>query len=91
MENEPILVNGSPIPDMAFALGRDIIKILIAFGLGRGWIAGDVATVLLSIGAAVAVAWGQFKTFKRSAQLTSIANDPATPDHVAMVKGGSNA
>lgn len=89
--DEPILVHGSPIPDMAFSFMRDAAKILVAFALGRGWIQGDTATVIAGLGAAFAVAWGQYKTFKRSSQLTAIARDPNTPESVVQIKGTGNA
>lgn len=84
--NDPILVNSSPLPDMVMALGRDAGKLLAAYALGKGWIQGDDATLLAGLGGLALVAYGQWKTFKRANQLSTIAASPETPDHLAQIK-----
>lgn len=83
-----IVVNRSPIPDMVFSFGRDAAKIIIAFCIGRGWITGDVATLLAGLGGALAVAYGQFSTYTRASQLATLAGAPVVPDIMAQIKGG---
>jgi len=81
-----VLVNESPFPDMAWAFVRQIAPPAVTFALGRGWIEGDVGILLAGIGGAATIVYGQWKTWKRANQLSTIAASPETPDHVAQLK-----
>lgn len=85
MNDDPIQVNGSPLPDQLWAAVRQLAPAMMAFALGKGWLENDLAILLGVLGG---VAWpiiaGQLKTRERAQQLTTIAR--AADDSVAQVK-----
>lgn len=84
----PIEVHPSPVPDQAWAALRQIAPPVMAFALGRHWIADDLAALLAVAGGILwPIVVGQLKTRRRATELTTIAGDPRTPDDVATVKG----
>lgn len=87
---QPIVVNESPVSDQIWAGIRQIAPAVMAFAVGRQWVAGDTATVL---GVIVGVIWpivvGQLKTRKRALQLAVVAKSPEVPARIARLK--SNA
>jgi len=64
---------------------RQTVPPLIAFAVGRGWIADDTAAMLGALGAAlVPIVYGQVRTWKRTSELQILAN--SVPDAVARLK-----
>lgn len=86
-EQPQIEVNASPLPDQLWAALRQIAPPVMAFLVGRHLIDNDTVVLL---GVAGGVVWpivaGQLKTRHRAMQLANIANDPRTPDAVAVAK-----
>lgn len=85
--NQPIEAHASPLPDQLWAGLRQIAPAAMAFALGRHWLASDVAVLL---GVAGGMVWplvaGQLKTRRRALELASVAANPDTPDHVAVLR-----
>jgi hypothetical protein len=82
-----ISVNPSPLPDQAWAALRQIAPPVMAFLIGRHWIADDVAVMLGIVGAIIwPIVAGQIQTRHRATQLANIAADPRVPDAVAALK-----
>ena len=85
--NQPIEAHASPLPDQAWAGLRQLAPAIMAFALGRGWLANDMAMLLGVVGG---IAWplivGQMKTRRRAQELASVAANPDTPDHVAVLR-----
>jgi energy-converting hydrogenase Eha subunit C len=46
---------------------------------------GPVVTAIFSLGGVALMVWRLYKTYKRGAQLASIAADRDVPDHVAQI------
>lgn len=83
----PVEVHSSPLPDQLWAAARQAIPPVVAFAIGRHWIADDVGTVILAIAGVLApIIAGQLKTRKRAQQLATIAASPQVPDSVATIK-----
>lgn len=69
----PVVVHETPLPDQLWALLRQLIPPVVAFGVGRGIIQDDTATLLLAIGAmAGPIVIGQLKTRLRAMQLAAV-------------------
>jgi len=87
LEQEPIEANASPLPDQLWAGIRQVAPAVMAFAIGRHWIADDVSILL---GVAGGMVWpiiaGQLKTRRRAVQLATVASSPEVPDHVAKLK-----
>lgn len=85
-EQPQIEVNASPLSDQVTSGVRAAVLSITAFALGRGWIAGDVATVITTlVGIVAPIVLSQLKTRHRAVQLANIAADPRVPDAVAKV------
>ena len=85
MNDEPIQVNASPLPDQLWSGLRQIAPAAMAFALGRGWIPDDAAPLVAAIGLMVwPIVASQIKTRERSQNLATLAQ--AAPDNVAVVK-----
>ena len=85
--NQTIEAHASPLPDQLWAGLRQLAPAAMAFALGRGWLATDMAVLL---GVAGGMVWpiiiGQMKTRRRAQELASVAANPDTPDHVAVLR-----
>ena len=80
-----IEVEASPLPGSLWMLLRQIIPPIIAFSVGRGWIADDTASLIGAVAATlVPIIYGQTRTWNRSSALLALAN--AVPDSIALVK-----
>jgi hypothetical protein len=85
MSDETITVPASPWPEQLFTAARQIVPVVGAYAVGRGWLSADTATVIGGVLAIVApIAWGQVKTWDRSKKLANFADQ--LPDHVAVTK-----
>ena len=82
-----IEAHASPLPDQLWAGLRQLAPAAMAFALGRGWLATDMAVLLGVVGGIV---WpliaGQLKSRRRAQELASVAANPDTPDHVAILR-----
>lgn len=86
-DQQPIIVNDSPLPDQLWAGVRQVAPAIVAFLVGRHLIADDTVTVLSVAGGVVwPIVAGQLKTRRRAQQLATIAASPQVPDTVARVK-----
>lgn len=86
-ERPQIEVHGSPLPDQAWAAVRQLAPPIMAFLIGRGLIANDMAILLGMVGAIIwPIVAGQIKTRHRAKQLANIASDRRVPDAVAVIK-----
>lgn len=99
---KPIVIGANAAAIDALQAGFRFLVVLIGFGVAlAGFVkardfAGFVSYVQTNLGAIVsAVAgliaaattvYGIFKTYKRSAQIVSVAADTRTPDEVAQIK-----
>ena len=85
MNEDPIEVHASPLPDQLWAAVRQIAPAVMAFGIGKGWLDNDAAVLLGVLGG---VAWpivaGQLKTRRRAIQLAHVT--ASAPDSVAVFK-----
>lgn len=80
-----IEVPASPLAGSFWMALRQIIPPVIAYMVGRGYIAHDTAAMLGAVGAGVApIIYGQVRTWKRSKALVSLAQ--AVPDSIAVLK-----
>jgi len=85
LQQEPLEVHGSPLPDQLWAGLRQVAPPLLAFALGRGWVPNDIVPVVTVVGGVVwAIVAGQLKTRRRAKQLTALAT--VAPDNVAVLK-----
>lgn len=81
-----IKVDASPLAGSLWMALRQIVPPVIAFMVGRGYIADDTAAMLAAVAAGAApIIYGQVRTWKRSQALVTLAE--AVPDSVAVVKG----
>lgn len=86
-EAPQIVADDSPIPDQIWSASRAAVLALTAFAFGRGWIAGDLATLIGALFGIIApVVMSQLKTRHRSVQLANIAGDDRVPNSVAVLK-----
>lgn len=86
-EAPPIVVDASPLPDQLWAAVRQVAPPVMAFAIGKGWLANDVAVLLGTLGAIVwPIVAGQLKTRHRAKQLATIVSDRRVPDAVGMLK-----
>lgn len=82
-EAPQITVAASPLADMYASGARAAVLAVTAFALGRGWIAGDMATVITTlVGIIAPIVMSQLKTRHRAVQLANIAADPRVPNEV---------
>jgi len=80
-----IKVAASPLAGSLWMALRQILPPVIAYAVGRGWIADDTAALLAAVGAGAApIVYGQVRTWKRSKALVELAQ--AVPDSIAVVK-----
>lgn len=80
-----IEVNSSPLPEQLWVALRQVVPPLVAYAVGRGWLADDTAAMLGALAAVLGpIVYGQVRTWNRSATLVTLAN--AAPDSVATVK-----
>ncbi|CAB4120775.1 hypothetical protein UFOVP5_12 [uncultured Caudovirales phage] len=80
-----IKVNASPLPEQIWVALRQAVPPVVAFAVGRGYLAGDTATMLGAVAAVLGpIVYGQVRTWKRSSDIMVLAN--AVPDSVATVK-----
>lgn len=85
MTDEPMEINGSPLPDQLWAAVRQIAPAVMAFALGKGWLDNDSAVLLGVVGGIVwPIVAGQLKTRKRACQLATLERHVA--DNVAVRK-----
>jgi hypothetical protein len=83
--DEPMTIPANPLPEQLFTAARQIVPVIGAFAVGKGWLSADTATMIGGVLAIVApIVWGQLKTLERSRKLTALAN--ALPDDVAVAK-----
>ena len=86
-DQQPIIVNDSPLPDQLWAAVRQVAPPALTFMIGRHWIADDTSTLLCVAGGVIwPIVAGQLKTRRRAQQLAAIAASPQVPDSVARVK-----
>ena len=83
--SKPIEAHASPLPDQLWAALRQLAPAVMAYVIGRGWLANDMAVLL---GVAGGVVWpivaGQLKTRRRAQQLAKLAI--VAPDHIGRIK-----
>ncbi len=85
--DKPIEAHASPVPDQAWSGIRSVIMAVSAYAMGRGWIAGDTATLLLAVvGVVGPFIVGQLKIRRRANELATVAAHPATPNDVAVLR-----
>lgn len=84
VDDLPIQVGPSAVPDTLKALFRQLVIAICSFAVGRGWVDADnvdgiltIATLLLSLG------WALHATFRRKSQLVTAAS--AAPNDIAQV------
>ena len=84
---QQVQVDDSTLSVQLWAGVRQIAPPLMAFAIGRHWIADDLS-VVLGIGGAILypIIAGQLKTRARQKQLIAIARDKRVPDAVAVLK-----
>ena len=86
-EQPQIEVNASPLPDQLWAGVRQLAPAMMAFAIGRHWVADDIAVFLGVVGGMIwPIVAGQLKTRHRAIQLATIAKDPRVPDAVVTTK-----
>lgn len=86
-EEAGIQVNASPLPDQLWAALRQITPPVVAFAVGRGWVADDVAVLLGVLGGILyPIVYGQIKTRLRAKQLATVAANPDVPDSAISLK-----
>lgn len=84
-DTDPIEVSASPLIDQLWAGVRQVAPAMMAFSLGKGWLADDVAVLLGVIGGVVwPIVAGQLRTRERSKLIVTLTN--AAPDTVAVLK-----
>ncbi len=84
---KPIEAHASPVPDQAWSGIRSVIMAVSAYAMGRGWIAGDTATLLAAlVGVIGPFIIGQIKVRRRATELATVAAHPATPNDVAVLR-----
>lgn len=84
-EAPPIVAPDSPLPDQAWSAFRAVVLAVTAFALGRGWIAGDLSTLIgVMVGIVGPVVVSQMKTRHRANQLTAIRDDDRVPSEVVQ-------
>jgi len=81
---EPALrIPASPLPEQLRTALRQALPPLVAWAVGRGWLAQDSATLIAAL---LAILWpiaaGQHRTLTRSRALARLAD--AVPDDVAV-------
>lgn len=85
MTDEPITVPASPWPEQLWTTARQIVPPVVAFAMGRGWLASDTAAMLAAVGVGLyPIVMGQLKTWDRSKKLATLAD--AVPDALAVTK-----
>ncbi len=83
----PIEAHASPVPDQAWSGIRSVIMAVSAYAMGRGWIAGDTATLLAAlVGVVGPFIVGQLKIRRRAKDLATVAAHPDTPNDVAVLR-----
>jgi hypothetical protein len=81
----PLRIAASPLPDQLAGLARQALPPLVAFAVGRGWLADDSATLLVALaGIALPIVQGQWHSLKRSRALARLG--AIVPDAVAVVR-----
>ena len=84
---QPVLAHATPVPDQLWAGLRQIVPPIVAFAVGRGWLASDLAVLLGVVGGVMyPIVLGQLKTRLRAKQLATVASSPKVPDSVAAIK-----
>ncbi|GHC97690.1 Pam3-gp28 family putative phage holin [Novosphingobium pokkalii] len=86
MTNQPPLeIDASPRPYQVSVLIRQVLPPLVAFAVGRGWLANDSATLVAALAAiAVPILDGQRISLRRSRALIRLG--AIVPDDVAVVR-----
>lgn len=86
MTNQPPLeIDASPRPYQVFVLIRQVLPPLVAFAVGRGWLADDSATLVVALAAiAVPILDGQRISLRRSRALIRLG--AIVPNDVAVVR-----
>lgn len=87
---QQVQVDDSPLTVQLWAGVRQLAPPLMAFAIGRHWLADDLSIVL---GVGGAILWpiiaGQLKTRARQKELIGIASDKRVPDAVAVLKSNT--
>ena len=84
-EQAPIRISASPLPFQFALLARQALPPLVAFAMGRGWLANDSATLVMAMAAiALPIADSQRRSLGRSRALASLGG--LVPDTVAVVR-----
>ncbi|WP_179505737.1 MULTISPECIES: Pam3-gp28 family putative phage holin [unclassified Sphingomonas] len=84
-ESAPLQIDASPVPYQLVSLVRQALPPLVAFAVGRGWLADDSATLLLALVAiALPIIQGQRHSLQRSRALARLA--AIVPNAVAVVR-----
>lgn len=84
---KPIVAPRSPSSDQFSAGLRQLLLVLGAFAVAKGWLGEDeLATIVPAIVIVGSFAWGQLKTRRRAAEVSTLAN--FVPDDIACKKGG---
>jgi len=82
---DPIEVSRSPWREQFWTAVRQIVPPVVAFAVGRGWLANDTAAMLAAVAAGLwPIVYGQQRTYQRSQQLAAVADK--VPDDVAVLK-----
>lgn len=82
---ETIEAHASPLPDQLWAALRQLAPAVMAYAIGRGMLADDMAVLLGVLGGVIwPIVAGQMKTRRRAQQLAQLAG--AAPDHIGIVK-----
>lgn len=86
MTNQPPLeIDASTRPYQLSVLIRHVLPPLVAFAVGRGWLADDSATLVAALAAIVLpIVDGQRRSLRRSRALIRLGT--IVPDDVAVVR-----
>ncbi|MCW1985065.1 UNVERIFIED_ORG: hypothetical protein M2348_000776 [Sphingomonas sp. R1F5B] len=83
--NAPLEIPASPRPYQLAVLVRQVLPPLVAFAVGRGWLANDSATLVTALAAIILpIADGQRRSLRRSRALARLG--AIVPDSVAVVR-----
>lgn len=81
----PIVVHETPIPDQLWALLRQVLPLVTAALVLRGYIENDIAEIASIIfGVLAPIVWGQLKTRLRAVQLATL--ERKVPDRLLTTK-----
>lgn len=84
----PIEAHPTPLPDQLWAALRQLVQVVSAFALGKGWIDGELATLITGLlGIVAPIIVGQLKTRRRAKELTTVAASPLVPENIARLRG----